>query len=175
MSVIFIFFVIFLSVFLEILSGSFGLIVPVSAMAVFYITAVYEWKIGMISALISGVAVDLLYGREIIFTPFFLMLAVVISIFWLYKGETKSLLIHFIPGGVCGALVSLPPLLIFSLGPDDGAAGFVRTIHIISQFMFSIVVSALWLPLFLLVVDTLSGWLGLEIYATVKERLAERS
>ena len=72
------------------------------------------WKKGLLLAVITGVAVDILYGRTLLLTPYLMMLTVAAALFWLHKGDPVSILPHLIPGAVTSLIVSLPLLAVDS-------------------------------------------------------------
>ena len=94
----YIFIVLFISVILEVMIGSSGVIIPLAALAVFYFSMVYSWRVGLFLGFFSGLAVDMLYGRDFPVSALSFAAVSGVTVFWLLKGETKDFYLHIVPG-----------------------------------------------------------------------------
>lgn len=171
-TVSFIFLLFFFSILIELLLGSLGIILPLTALCIFYLSMVYGWQAGLIFGAGTGLIIDLLYGRELLISPFSMMSVTAITIFWLHKGETKTFLLHMFPGFLTALSYTLPSLI---------SGGFSSGINIYSLYdniflLFSSMLSgALILPPLIQILDYLSKQLGLELYSSARERIGEGS
>ncbi|MDD3119292.1 MAG: hypothetical protein PHQ27_08950, partial [Victivallales bacterium] len=60
----FLFLLMFLAVLAQVWAGSYGFFLPAAGYAVFYITAVYGWRGGIVTAIVMGSGVDAVYMRH---------------------------------------------------------------------------------------------------------------
>ena len=157
----FIFLIIFISINCELLAGSANFIIPFSALSIFYISIMAGWKRGLLLAVITGTAVDILYGRTILLTPYLMMLTVAAGIFWLHKGDPVSILPHLIPGSVIALIVSLPLLAVDS---------YHTGIYLINLYKLAVTAFAgsLILPAMIAFFDFLAEKQGLPLYRKAK-------
>ncbi len=164
----YIFVVLFLSAVAEVLAGSFGILFPSTILAVFYVGVVYGPEIGLVAGAAAGAAVDLLYGRGLLLSPWLMMMSAAMAAFWLRKGDTKIPLMHVLPGAVV-ALVWSAALTFSSQGAGDGV------FFMLSQPVLAVILGALWLPALIWALDKGAGFFGFEDFKYAKQRLAERS
>jgi len=157
----FIFLTVFISIYCEILAGALGIILPVTVLSMFYISIAYGWNTGLAAGIIAGTVIDMLYGRSVIITPFFMMPAVAAAEFWLHRGDPVSVLPNLMPGALVAFLVSFPVL----------ASNSYHTgvwLHNFYLLVFSVVSGALLLPLIIAFLDRLAEKLGLPLYRKAK-------
>ena len=144
-----------------------GLIIPLTALSLFYFAIAHGWIAGMFIGILAGTMLDMLYGRTLMFSPFSMMFVAGISIFWLHKGEPESVILHFFPGAFVAFITVFPILLI-------------NTIHygaVMSNFfilIFSTVAGAILLPIMIPLYDSLAKKQGLPLYRGAKSRALER-
>jgi cell shape-determining protein MreD len=165
----YIFIVLFISVMLEVIAGSSGVIIPLTALAVFYFSMVYGWKIGLFLGFVSGLAVDMLYGRVIPVSALSFAAVSVVTVFWLLKGETKDFYLHIVPG-ILTAAVAVTPVLVFHSN-EIAVSGFANFAFL---FLFSLTAGAFCLPFLIIFLDMLSEWLGMDLYRTARENIEKR-
>ncbi|MFA6567563.1 MAG: hypothetical protein WCS96_05070 [Victivallales bacterium] len=165
----YIFIVLFVSVMLEVMAGSSGVIIPLSALAVFYFSMVYGWRFGLFLGFISGLAVDMLYGRDIPVSALSFAAVSGVTVFWLLKGETKDFYLHVVPGILTAAIAVTPVLLLHS--EEIAVSGFANFAFL---FLFSVTAGAFCLPFLIIFLDMLSEWLGMELYRSARENIGER-
>ncbi|HBC87096.1 MAG TPA: hypothetical protein DCZ94_09095 [Lentisphaeria bacterium] len=165
----YIFLVLFTSIMFEVMVGSLGVILPLAAMAVFYFSMVYGWRIGICLGFFSGLAIDMLYCREMPVSALSFMAVSGVTIFWLLKGETKDFFLHAIPGVLVSAVTVLPVVFIYWRGILLG--GIWDLVFII---LFSLISGAVFLPFMVFFLDLLSELLGMELYRKARENIEER-
>lgn len=163
----FIFLVIFLSIYLEVLAGSMGIIVPATAIALFYLSIAYGWRCGLLVSLIAGTVIDMLYGRSMLITPYCMMLTVPVSLIWLHKGDPSSILPNLIPGSIAAFIVAFPPLLINA---------FFNGIYLHNFYLlvFSILCGAFMLPVVISLLDFVAERQRLPLYRKARALALER-
>lgn len=167
----FLFVVIFAAIFCELVIGSWGVILPLCALLVFYLTIAYNWHIGLTTALICGLTIDFLLGRSMVITPFSLSVIMVIAVFWHNQVESESLLLHVIPG-VFVAVVYLVPLVLLHFFK----AGFNLWIiwNNTANMVFAILACAVMLPMEIVILDYISHGLEIDMYSKMQTRTQGR-
>lgn len=87
----------------ELLAGAIGLAVPLVAPLVFYVTLVYNWRVGLTAALVAAVFLDLGLGRS--FPWSLAVFPVVAGVAWCFRRGGGSF--PELPDMIVPALVSL--------------------------------------------------------------------
>lgn len=169
--IVYIFLIFFASILLQIEVGSTGFVIPFIVMAVCYLTIIFSWRSVIIPSLIAGVIIDLLYGRDPYFSAPLLLLILLISILWLYKGNTKSISIQILPGFLI-ALVYIYPS--FFIPYHEHEHGFLQTLEKIGFFIGSLILSSVIFPYFVYILDRISKAFGIPIYSKAKERISKK-
>lgn len=164
-----IFLLIFLSVTAEAYLGSFGIALPFSAMAVFYISGLYGWRAGIIAGIVAGAAIDLLYGRNFPLSSIPLACISGLAFLWTIRGSMNTYLMQIIPGAATGLLVSSEIFL------HGGEAGFQELMFKISQICFIVLATAIVMPLFLWVLDHAAAFFGFEKLCGIKTEITTRT
>ena len=163
---IFVFLVIFISVYLEVLFGSFGLLLPFTALSVFYLSVTHSVKIGILIGIIAGVILDMLYGREMMLSPFSMIIIALLGHYWLFQGEIDSLFMHFLPGAGI-AFVSVVPIVSYNvIFLNTSLSNFINC-------FFAIIAGGIMLPFLIAILDHLAGITGLTQYKTAKQRMLD--
>lgn len=165
--IIFIFLIIFFSLYFEVLAGSMGLIIPLTALSIFYFAIAHGWVTGIFVGILAGTTLDMLYGRTLMLSPFSMMFVAGISVLWLHKGEPDSVVLHFFPGALVAFIAVFPILLINTI--FYGA--------IVSNFfilVFSIATGAILLPILIPLYDSWAKKHGIPLYRGAKSRTLER-
>ena len=165
-----IFLLMFLSITAEVFAGSFGLVLPFSAMAVFYISGLYGWRSGILAGVVAGALLDLLYGRTLPLTAFPLASVGGFALLWTVRGSMKSYLMQVLPGVATGLLISAE-IMLYSSG-EGGFCG--KTFHL-SQALSIILETALIMPLFVWAMDRAAGFFGFEKLCGVKTEITTRT
>ena len=168
--VAFIFMLLFLAIYAEVMSGSFGMIIPLTVLAVFYVSVTYGWHVGMAVGGTAGIIIDSLYGRSPCFSAFTMAGVAGLAMFWLYKGDVRHLRFQVIPGLVIPVIYILPPLAqnFLSLGP--GVFAFVDDA---TMLVAAGLVGCIILPVMVLALDAFNSLFKLEEYMKAKDRLAK--
>jgi uncharacterized membrane protein len=163
----FIFIVMFTAIFMEVVCGALGWLIPFSALAIFHISIVYGWKNGMLAGVFAGAVIDSLYGRSAMTTHFAMIIIAAASVPWLHKGDTSSILPNFLPGAVAGFLVALPPLLF--------NAGWKKSLFPNMEIViFATISGSLILPAMIAFLDYISEKSGLPTFLKAKAAVKNR-
>jgi hypothetical protein len=166
----FIFLILFFSIFSEIVFGSFGFVVPVSACAIFYISVNYGWKLSIILGLLVGLVVDVLFGRHGLHTPYLLFIIAIMGTYWLHKGILKIIRLQVIPGVIIGIVYTAPQMFFCYYTYDSG---FMLFLFKLLSLTFTVIITATLLPFMILLFDSFSEKLGIPVYIKAKKRLYE--
>ena len=162
----FIFLILFSSIYIEVLAGNFGLIIPLSAISIFYLSVTFGWKNGLLLGIATGTVIDMLYGRTVIITPYLMMLTVAAGNFWLHKGDPVSILPHLIPGATVAILTTLP-LLAFSAYHTEN---YLDNLY---KLITSVTLGSIMLPLMIAFFDHLAYKQDLPLYKKAKAAVME--
>jgi hypothetical protein len=168
----YIFIIIFLSIFIQVLIGSYGVIVPLTAISIVYISIVYGWRKGIISAIISGIILDILYGRTTFLSPFTLVIISILSIVWLYKSNVEHIQLQAIPGGIAALIYTLPIIAINYYSNEHGLYLLFTSFMLL---IISILFGAFLLPIFVIVLDSINKMLRINLYSEAQEKLNQES
>lgn len=160
----------FISIFLQLLIGATGLILPITALSIFYLSIISDWQTGIITAAVTGSVVDLLYGRTIFLSPLLLIIISLLAILWLYKGELKYIPFQFIPGGVISLIYICPELFFTYHVHEQGFYLFLEKLLIV---LLSFILSSLIFPPFIILMDRINTQLKLNLYTKSQERIAK--
>lgn len=166
-SIVFILLTLFFAIYCEVLVGSIGIIIPLTALSVFYFSVSFGWKSGIFIGIIAGTILDMLYGRTFPLSAYTMLAVAIFSLIWLHQGEPESVLLHFLPGTVSSFINVFPFLLLNTIHYGGIANNFFI-------LLFSMVAGALMLPVLILVYDFLAKKLGLWQYRGAKNRELER-
>lgn len=156
---------------LQVLAGSCALQVPLCIGGIFYIGIAYSWRYGIIWAVLSGISLDLAYGREFFLAAWAFPAAAVFAEYWRRKNETRYLRNCVLPGIVI-ALVSILPVWIYKLllyDADPGAA--VK--ELLPVTIFTSGINAWLLPLLVLILDRIGKQLKLPLFTRAGKRRPE--
>jgi len=168
--VVYIFLLIFISIFTQILIGSAGLILPITALSIFYLTVITNWQTGVLTASIAGSIVDILYGRSVFLSPVLLVIIALLAILWLYKGELKYLPFQTIPAGFISFIYTCPDLLVYYHIYEHGIYLLLGKLLII---LMSLILSSLVFPLFIILMDNINALLKLNLYTKSQKRISK--
>jgi len=167
-SLIYMLTVMFIAIALEVLFGSYGFWIPVTGYLVFYITVVWRWQLGVASALIMGMCVDLLYFRQYTYSAVLLLIVVAIAAVWLIRADDKAWWQRVFPGMLIGGIYVIPQAVYnsFFLGwyPD------LLLRNILSCF-FVIMLSGTVLPVLVGLLDSVAEHLGTSRFNKAREQI----
>ncbi len=166
-SAAFIFLCVFISVYLEVLAGALGIVMPLTALCVFYLAVSRGWISGMFVGMLAGAVLDLLYGRSMLISAFLMIAVAGLSNVWIHWGDTHSALFHFLPGA-CAALVAvIPPVILNSMR--------LASLHnSILVLIFSTLSGAVLLPVMIPLYDLAAEMVGLPLYSTARSRVLQQ-
>jgi cell shape-determining protein MreD len=166
LKITFIFIILFLSIYLEVLCGSFGIIIPFTAFSIFYLSITYSLKSGILIGFIAGTILDTLYGRTFLISPFLMAGITLLADYWLYQGEPESPIIHFLPG-LAVTFLYVFPLILFNIVFQNIA--FSNSLNA----FFSLPAGAFILPFYLTILDYIAYLTDLPQYKFAKKRALE--
>ncbi len=165
----YIFLLLFLSIFCELLFGSYGIIIPFTAIIIFYLTMIYNLKIGIILAVIAGFLLEILYARTFYISPITLSFISIFSVFWLHKGVVKGIHLQMLPGGIVSFIYTFPILLINYFLYESGLIIFFTNILVL---LGAIIFGAVLLPITILLLDIINLKLKISLYTNSKKRIS---
>jgi uncharacterized membrane protein len=162
----------FSAVLAEVMLGDIGIVIPLTAMAVFYFSVSFGWQPGLIVAVMAGSTVDLLYARSIILSPLLFGVISLMSIFWLLREESKSPLMNTIPGLFIGLLAVLPPA---GAGLWNTGISYSSLSQTVSNSFLGIFSAVLGLPVMIVLLDELSSRTGLPGFRGARDRILRKT
>ncbi len=168
--VVYIFLLIFISIFIQILAGSSWLILPITALSIFYLTIITDWQTGILTAAIAGSIIDIIYGKTIFLSPVLLVIIALLAILWLYKGELKFLPLQTIPAGFITFIYICPDLFVTYHVHEQG---FYLLLEKMLILLLSIILSSLVFPPFIALMDKINTPLRLNLYTKSQERISK--
>ena len=163
----FIFLIMFFSVYSEVIIGSQGIILPLTSLSLFYLSISLGWRTGLLISIVAGTAIDMLYGRSYIITPFLMILTVGVSTVWLHRGDPVSILPNLIPGALAAFIVTFPPVAVGIYYRESYTDGFWL-------LSVSIVSGAFLLPVIISFLDTVAEKCGLPLYRKARAQALNR-
>lgn len=163
----FAFLCLFFSVFLETLAGSLGIVVPLTAVCVFYLSISFGLLPGMLAGVLAGTALDLLYGRSSLLSPFAMIIVSSVSYVWLYKGDTLSAVFHLLPGAAAGFIAVFPGVLL-------GICRHGNFVPPLMSLAFASLCASFMLPTLIFLCDHFAEKVALPLYRTARSRAEDR-
>jgi len=162
----YLFLMLFLSVYLEILFGTFGIILPLTALLIYYLSAVFGWGVFLFIGIIAGIFIDSLYGRSIFISPAVLGGVAMIPAFWTPNPEKVPLMLYTLPGMIASAGTVGPVLLLHNL--TEGIS-LQSGLHQLSQLLFAVFCGAILMPSLILLLDFIAFKLGIETFRKIRK------
>lgn len=153
---------------IEISCDRFGVIFPLIALVIFYSSVAYDWKTAAILGLLSGFGIDLLFARDLLVSPFALLLISTLGPFWLYRGDVKDIKLQMLPGALVAFIYSFSLLFVNYYLHGYGALLFFT---LIAKIIATTLLGGLLLPVIITLLDKISSKLKMELYVTAQERL----
>lgn len=164
---VYIVFLTILCVLAELILRGFGLLFPIAAFFVFYVTTAFGPRPAFAAAILAAFGLDFAGGCGALHPWSFLALSAVIglSFFWLHQVESESILLHSIPGAAIPLIVWLLSLVFLA---EYRFSSFAEQFPgvILASFLASIL-----LPVMIFLLDTLNEKLGLDLYTDAKIKL----
>lgn len=154
-------FFLILAVLLELLLQSFSLSFPFAAFFLFYTATAFGWKGAVFAALFACCGLDLAVGHVHPTSLPGLLLTIFLSRFWLYKVESDSIFLHFVPGGIIPLFMWLDNIIFHW-------SFLYELLSRMALLSGSIVCGMVYLPVLILLLDTLNEAMGLELYVNKK-------
>ena len=158
---IWIFTVSFFAFMTEITCGSIGFIFPGTFFLCFYLVVSYSKVTGTIAGAITCIIIEVILGRDFTALPLLIPL-ILYAEFWRVSGDRRYLL----PQSVSGMFIGLIYYLYCQLNQNLHLFFFymLTDFSFISSTIFAVAVSALGLPLMLIICDLTSVKIGLNSF-----------
>ena len=154
-----------LAVACELILGSLGLFLPMTAVFLFYAAIVFGWRTGIWIAVIASCGLDLASGALLPrHLPGFIIV-IALAWFWLNKVESESISLHLIPGAL------IAPAVWLSILPFFPGSLFTNVFSQLPGVVTAAFCCAILLPLEIFIFDTMNEKLGIDLYTNVKMRL----
>ena len=164
---LFIILLFFGSMLIEFFTSKFGVIVPFTALALYYVTVTQGLPVGIISAVVTGVIIDACFYRTANLSPFIYIGISLLAHSWIKKGQVKSLLLHLIPGGTTALICTVPFIINNNLQFGLSLNSFFSNItHMITSFTLS----GILLPIMIIVFDVVSEMFEFPLYSQAGNR-----
>ena len=154
-------FFLILSVLLELFLQSFGLSFPFAAFLLFYCATAFGWQAAVIGAVFGCCGLDLAVGHPYPSALPGFLLSILLSRFWLYKVESDSIFLHFIPGCII-------PFFLWGGNILFHWSTFYELPSRLALLLGCSVCGMVFLPFLILVLDTLNEAMGLDLYSNAK-------
>jgi len=166
----YIFLLMFISFFFELYFGMYKLILPFTAISIFYLTIIYSPKTGIILALVTGYFLDTLLGRMLYISPFTLVLVSLFAYFWLHKGVVESIHLQILPGAGTAYIYTFPLIISSFLINAITLYTFFNSVLIL---LVAIVFGSLLLPILILILDPINSKIKISRFTETKKMLTE--
>ncbi len=163
---IYIFVVFFTGILLEVGLGSMGLLIPLTAILVFYLAAVHGWELTVFFAATCGIVLDTLYGRPWLLTPISLAAVCVMSFYWSAGKTSKNAFSTMLPGGAVALTAVFPQLLVSTFTLQNPGEASVLA----AELLLAIAAGTLFTPIAILILDYMSLSLGYETFLDLSRR-----
>lgn len=167
----FIFSLMLLLLYLQVLFGNIALYVPFCIPGIFYVSVAYSWRRGIFWALLCGISLDLFYEREFYVAAISFATAVLYAEYWLRNNDSRYLRNCFLPGAVL-ALLSVLPVWIHKLVYYSSAFDAVFK-EMLPLTISAMAVSALILPTLVMLLDGIGEKIKLPLFSKAGKRLTE--
>ena len=164
----YIFILVFLSIFFQVLIGSAGLMFPATALIIFYLTIITDWQTGTITGAAAGSIVDILCVKTMILSPALLIITALIAILWLNKGDLKNLSLQIIPAAFISALCIFSDCFVACQTHEHG---FYLLLIKLLLAILSLFLSCIIFPPFIMLMDKINATLNLNLYTKAQERI----
>jgi multisubunit Na+/H+ antiporter MnhG subunit len=145
------------------LLGNTGITFPLPAAVIFYLGVIYHWRLGVISAALTGVTIEMLYGSSS-FMPLSLLLIVAIAQLWLNNYDTKNISALTVPGAIIGVILFIPQLTQYQ-------GSWASLLYLTPKLLYSIISMMMITPLTIYLLDKISKATGLPLFkeAAIKQ------
>ena len=151
----------FSSVLAEVFAGSYGLLIPFASFAIFYISVVYGWELGVFIAIFAGFAVDFLFSRDFLLISMIYPIIPFLGILWKKRGFVKTYITQFVPGVFISVFISFSISVRFLLNKGSNINEFL---YLLSQMVLAVIAGILLFPLLIFTLDQISAFLEISRY-----------
>ena len=153
------------SVLAELLLQSFSLSFPFAAFLVFYTATAFGWKYALFAAFTASCGLDLAAGEPHFYSLAGFVLTILLSRFWLFKVESDSIFLHIIPGCLIPFIMKGTSFIF------HGGSNLQEFLYDLAGLTGSTVCGMIYLPLLILLLDTLNESIALPLYSNAKLEL----
>ena len=165
---LYIFMIMLILFWLQLLFGSLALHLPLCVGGIFYITIAFSWRRGIFWAVLSGISLDLLYYREFFLSTWAFVAVVIFAEYWLRKNDMRHLRNSIFPGMII-AFISVLPIWIYKLSMFNNIVGVLKDMLPITIFVSCL--NALLLPLIVLLLDEFGEKVKMPLFNQANKRL----
>lgn len=155
---------------LQLLFGSLALHLPLCIAGIFYICVAYSWRCGLFWAVLAGISLDLLYGREFLMSTAAFLLTVLFAEYWWRRTSVR--LRNCIPAGAGIALLGMVPVWLYKI--------IMYPVYLVTVLqsllpvtIFTVCLNALFLPFLVMVLDEIGEKVKLPLFSRAGKRLLE--
>lgn len=152
--------------FAEFILGDWRLPLPLVANVIFYITVANSYKMGIFTALLGGMIIDLVYMRHTLFTPVAMLAVVLAAFYWKKERLTAPLIMNAAFGFITPGIIMISTRIMQELTRSPLKVNFSPAG--ISEMILSGTINAIILPAMIILLDivaekleinTFSGWI----------------
>jgi hypothetical protein len=141
----------FFSILTEVFLGSFGVVVPITGLVIYYISITRNKVLALILAVTTGIVVDALFCRIITLSPWINVSIFLFSRYWnKNKDHLRSLTLQLPSGVVVACLSTIPFIINNNLQFGLSLNSFFSSI---SHLLITLLLSTLFLPAIILILD----------------------
>jgi|GEM_PF-2163049 len=159
--------ILLLSVLGEAWTGAYGFLFPLGAVTVFYLTVVYGWRAGLVVAFVAAAGIDMIFMRSGLPSLPEMLVAVLLGMFWLWRADSRQIMMRLLPGLVIGVVATGPAFLgAFRRNAPTPDMILQNTL----AWLFSLLVTAVFALMGTLLYDWLAENLGLDSFEKARER-----
>lgn len=144
---------------LEMTLRSRGIILPFLPCWIFYLSVLCGWRKAIWFAILLGLTMDLLCACAFPIHIFTYNGLQILAVIWLKRVESDTFVSLLIPGAILPLIVYIPQTLLTSLQ---------SFLYFLPYLVPICLVSAILLPILILILDSLANILSFPLYANVK-------
>ncbi len=163
----------FFAFYLELLTGSWYVFLPLVGNLVLYFTVASSWRQGLLVAILGGMCLDLLYGRS----GFFTAMALIAVVPFAYSWDKAKLNAPLVFNSLFGAILPLFIFLIMGLLQWlSGAEASLEFSHYNwSLIIFAGALNSAVILLMIILLDVVAERLELECFGEREQRRKDRT
>ena len=148
----------------ELFLSTCGVIIPVTALTLYYFTVTRGLFIGVFLGFFIGVAMDASFYRTVTFSPFIYITTAYIAHYWAKKGQPSSLLLQMFPGALIAAVSTIPFIVNNNIEFGLSLNSFFSSI---THLLITLVLTCILLPVVIYVLDIISELIDQPVYREI--------